>query len=84
MIANWLNCTKCLFCRETEMEIAGEIFNQTYCRNKNKEVYSNDYCKDWTCKNCWQPWNSWEWLKDEENDIDIFVDHSKCKEVTFK
>jgi hypothetical protein len=83
MITNWLSCTNCLFSRVTNMEIAGEIFKNYYCLNKDKQVYSDDYCKEWTCKNCWNSWDNWEY---DEEDKDSFArtDHSKCKEVAFK
>ena len=73
----WLRCGNCLFWRE---EICWHDVDAV------TDGSSDDFCSNWTCRNCWQTWDDYHFKNEDGHisDPQIYTDHSKCREVKFK
>ena len=84
MRPDWFRCEKCLFGMMVKDEdgdgfnIDCNISSSTDCKKHT------DFCKEWTCANCWCSWDSCTYSKDEDDFRGIYDDHNKCEPVRFK
>lgn len=77
----WFACAYCLLSiRSVKSKLKGQLMDVSYfCTFKEKNVEYDYFCKEWVCKNCWNPWNDWKW--DKETDKEYRIDHSKCEKI---
>lgn len=82
MQPDWFCCETCLFGVEIDEDGVLEI----ECNNSSIYEFKDhsDFCKEWTCNNCWCSWDTCTYPKDEDGYRGIYDDHNKCEPVRFK
>lgn len=94
----WMVCGNCLWAREAPGRVKVETGCDTLCSHKCPdfaEIHNWNFCSNWTCVRCWQPWNDY-FFPAVENDMQgpsdyplvngntqAYVNHLKCKPVRF-
>ena len=77
MRPDWFRCGTCLFGTSDSTFIC-------HVNSESKSKSPTDFCKEWTCANCWNPWDTCDYPDTGDAWVGVYHDHNTCETVKFR